>query len=155
MSGVDVTDLITRIREQPREVLDTIAKSMNVRASEPAMQAICARYMARIVLPHGARVLEVGCGNGAATKLAVRRRCGTATQFEIRVAVRFCAVRRIQLLRCLAAASFGSRAVWQLRRLGVCAVGLAPLEPIGLNPKPNRSRHPLRDHERARRRARA
>jgi ubiquinone/menaquinone biosynthesis C-methylase UbiE len=67
-----LTDLITRIREQPREVLDTIAKSMNVRASEPAMQTICARYMAQIVLPQGARVLEVGCGNGAATKLIMQ-----------------------------------------------------------------------------------
>ena len=64
-----MTDLITRIGEQPREVLDTIAKSMNVRASEPAMQAICARYMAQIVLPQGARALEIGCGNGATTRL--------------------------------------------------------------------------------------
>jgi len=64
--NVAVTDLYIRIREQPREVLDTIAKSMNVRASEPAMQTICARYMAQIVLPQRARVLEVGCGNGAA-----------------------------------------------------------------------------------------
>ena len=55
-----MTDLITRIGEQPREVLDSIARSMNVRASEPAMQAICARYMAQIVLPQGARVLEIG-----------------------------------------------------------------------------------------------
>ena len=67
-----MTDLYTRIREQPREVLDTIAKSMNVRASEPAMQAICARYMAQIALPEGARVLEIGCGNGAATKLIMQ-----------------------------------------------------------------------------------
>ena len=64
--------LLTRIREQPREVLDAIAKSMDVRASEPAMQAICARYMAQITLPEGARVLEVGCGNGAATKLIMQ-----------------------------------------------------------------------------------
>src|SRR5262245_1998912 len=66
-----MTGLLVRIREQPREVLDDIAKSMNVRASEPAMQTICARYMAQITLPEGARVLEVGCGNGAATKLIV------------------------------------------------------------------------------------
>jgi arsenite methyltransferase len=63
-----VTDLYTRIREQPREVLDTIATSLNVRASEPAMQTICARYMAQIALPAGARVLEIGCGNGATTR---------------------------------------------------------------------------------------
>src|SRR5712692_7974861 len=69
---IAVTDLLTSIREQPCEVLDAIAKSMNVRASEPAMQAICARYMAQITLPEGARVLEVGCGNGAATKLIMQ-----------------------------------------------------------------------------------
>lgn len=64
-----MVDLHTRIREQPPEVLDVIAKSMNTRAAEPAMQAICARYMGGIRLPETARVLEVGCGNGAATKL--------------------------------------------------------------------------------------
>src|SRR5712691_1463829 len=69
---VAVSGLLTRIREQPREVLDAIAKSMNVRASEPAMQAICARYLAQIALPEGARVLEVGCGNGAATRLIMQ-----------------------------------------------------------------------------------
>jgi arsenite methyltransferase len=67
-----VTDLITRIAEQSREVLDIIATSMTVRASEPAMQAICARYMTQIALPDGARALEVGCGNGATTKLIMR-----------------------------------------------------------------------------------
>jgi arsenite methyltransferase len=67
-----VTGLLARIREQPPEVLDAIAASMNVRASEPAMQAICARYMARIRLPERARVLEVGCGNGATTKLIMQ-----------------------------------------------------------------------------------
>ena len=67
-----MTGLLARIREQPSEVLGAIAASMNVRASEPAMRTICACYMARIALPEGARVLEVGCGNGAATKLIMR-----------------------------------------------------------------------------------
>ena len=67
-----MTGLLARINEQPRDVLDAIAASMNVRASEPAMQAICARYMAQISLPVGARVLEIGCGNGAATKLIMQ-----------------------------------------------------------------------------------
>jgi arsenite methyltransferase len=67
-----VTDLLTRITEQPRDVLETIASSLNVRASELAMQTICARYMAQITLPEQARVLEVGCGNGAATKLILQ-----------------------------------------------------------------------------------
>jgi arsenite methyltransferase len=67
-----VTGLLARTREQPPEVLEAIANSMNVRASEPAMQAICARYMGRITLPQGARVLEIGCGNGAATQLIMQ-----------------------------------------------------------------------------------
>lgn len=67
-----MTDLHTRIREQPQDVLEVIARSMETRASEPAMQEICARYMNGIGPPGNARVLEVGCGNGAATKLLMQ-----------------------------------------------------------------------------------
>jgi ubiquinone/menaquinone biosynthesis C-methylase UbiE len=63
---------MARIGEQPREVLEAIARSMDIRASESAMQAICARYMSRITLPAGARALEIGCGNGATTKLIMQ-----------------------------------------------------------------------------------
>jgi arsenite methyltransferase len=66
-----LADLLTRIEQQPSEVLDAIARSMNVRAAEPAMQSICARYMAGIPV-RGGRALEVGCGNGAATKLILQ-----------------------------------------------------------------------------------
>ena len=54
--------------EQPQDVLDAIANSMNVRASEPPMRSICARYLGQLAAPE-ADVLEVGCGNGAATHL--------------------------------------------------------------------------------------
>lgn len=63
-----MADLHTRIREQTREVLETIARSMETRASEPAMEAIVQRYLSVIDVPHGARALEVGCGNGASTR---------------------------------------------------------------------------------------
>jgi arsenite methyltransferase len=66
-----VTDLLTRIAEQPRDVLDAIANSMNVRASEPAMRSICARYLGPLTAPD-ADVLEIGCGNGAATRLIMQ-----------------------------------------------------------------------------------
>src|SRR5210317_722006 len=62
-----MADLHTRIREQPDDVLEVIAKSMDVRASEPAMRAICASYMQTIPHQDHPRVLEIGCGNGAAT----------------------------------------------------------------------------------------
>ncbi len=64
-----MVDLHTQIREQPRDVLKVIARSMDIRANEPEMQAICARYMSQIPLADGGRVLEVGCGNGATTGL--------------------------------------------------------------------------------------
>lgn len=66
-----MTDLLTRIAEQPQDVLDAIANSMNVRASEPAMRSICARYLGRLSAPH-ADVLEIGCGNGATTRLIMQ-----------------------------------------------------------------------------------
>lgn len=66
-----MTDLLTRIEQQPSEVLDAIARSMNVRAAEPAMQSICARYMTGVAV-QGAHALEIGCGNGAATKLILQ-----------------------------------------------------------------------------------
>ena len=66
-----MTDLLTRIAEQPQDVLEAIAKSMNVRASEPVMRSICARYLGRLAVPD-ADVLEVGCGNGATTRLIMQ-----------------------------------------------------------------------------------
>jgi SAM-dependent methyltransferase len=66
-----MTDLLTRIAEQPQDVLDAIANSMNVRASEPAMRSICAHYLGRLGVAD-ADVLEVGCGNGAATRLIMQ-----------------------------------------------------------------------------------
>lgn len=63
-----VVDLYTRIKEQTADVLETIAKSLEIRAGEPAMRAICASYLGEIRLPDEARILEVGCGNGAATR---------------------------------------------------------------------------------------
>lgn len=67
-----MVDVYTRIEQQPQEVLEAIARSMEVRASEPEMQDICASYLGRITRPRSPRVLEVGCGHGATTKLILR-----------------------------------------------------------------------------------
>ncbi len=66
---------MTRIDAQPAEVLQAIARSMDVRAAEPAMQAICERYMAAIDASAGTTVLEVGCGNGATATAILRHLC--------------------------------------------------------------------------------
>jgi len=66
-----MTDLYLQIAEQPDEVLEQIARSMEKRAAEPAMQRIAARYLGAL----GRRrteVLEIGCGSGASTALLLQ-----------------------------------------------------------------------------------
>ena len=59
-------DLYLRINEQPDDVLEQIARAMDKRAAEPAMQRIAADYLGRLERRRG-EVLEIGCGNGAST----------------------------------------------------------------------------------------
>lgn len=61
-------DIYLNIVEQPDEVLQSIADGMESRANDPEMQRICAHYMGAIAPPADARMLEIGCGGGAATK---------------------------------------------------------------------------------------
>ena len=61
-------DLYLRIAEQADDVLEQIARSMDKRAAEPAMQRIAADYLRRLERRRG-EVLEIGCGNGASTGL--------------------------------------------------------------------------------------
>ncbi len=61
-------DLYLRIAEQPDDVLEQIARAMDKRAAEPAMQRIAARYLGALERRCG-QLLEIGCGNGASTGL--------------------------------------------------------------------------------------
>lgn len=63
-----MVDLYLKIADQPDQILDAIASSMNTRAAEPAMQKICSGYMTPLS-KHAGKVLEIGCGNGASTRL--------------------------------------------------------------------------------------
>ncbi len=67
-----IADLYLRIAEQPDDVLEQIARSMDKRAADPAMQRIAADYLGRLERPQG-DVLEIGCGNGASTGLLLQR----------------------------------------------------------------------------------
>ena len=66
-----MTDVYLNISRQPEAVINAIASSMDDRARDPAMQAICATYMGRLPKP-GAKILEIGCGNGASTASLVQ-----------------------------------------------------------------------------------
>lgn len=66
-----MADLYLQIDEQPDEVLEQIAQSMDKRAAEPAMQKIAAGYLGALGR-RGTEVLEIGCGNGASTSLVLR-----------------------------------------------------------------------------------
>lgn len=63
-----MADIYLEIAEQPDEVLKRIATAMEMRANDPSMARICADYMTAIDAPAGARMLEIGCGGGAATR---------------------------------------------------------------------------------------
>ena len=61
-------DIYLEIADMPGDVIAAIAESLEARANEPAMQDICARYMGRLPRREGMRLLEIGCGAGAATR---------------------------------------------------------------------------------------
>jgi ubiquinone/menaquinone biosynthesis C-methylase UbiE len=46
---------------------------LELRAAEPAQQAMLESYLADLPLPDGARVLEVGCGTGAVARMVAAR----------------------------------------------------------------------------------
>ncbi len=62
-------DIYSSISQQPREIQERVVDAMRLRADEPEMQAMLKRYLSKIEVPEGARVLEIGCGAGPATRV--------------------------------------------------------------------------------------
>jgi ubiquinone/menaquinone biosynthesis C-methylase UbiE len=54
-------------------VLERLVEAMEVRAAQPAQQAILESYLAEVDFPDDATVLEVGCGSGAIARVLARR----------------------------------------------------------------------------------
>jgi ubiquinone/menaquinone biosynthesis C-methylase UbiE len=52
------------IQQQPREVVETIARAMEVRAASPRQREMLESYLSHVQFPDEARVLEIGCGAG-------------------------------------------------------------------------------------------
>lgn len=61
-------DIYSSISQQSREVQARVVDAMRLRGQEPEMAAMLERYLSRIEVLDGARVLEIGCGAGFATR---------------------------------------------------------------------------------------
>ena len=57
-------DVYATIQQQPREVVETVARAMEMRAASPQQRAMLETYLAKVDFPAHARVLEIGCGTG-------------------------------------------------------------------------------------------
>ncbi len=57
-------DIYATIHQQPRDVVETLARAMEARAASPQQRAMLEKYLSDVVFPDKARVLEIGCGAG-------------------------------------------------------------------------------------------
>ena len=66
-------DVYASIETADEAVQERLAEVLELRAAEPAQQAMLEDYLADLPLPDGARVLEVGCGTGAVARTLAAR----------------------------------------------------------------------------------
>jgi SAM-dependent methyltransferase len=62
-------DVYTNVTEAPASILAGLMTALELRAADPQQRAMLHTYLADAALPPGARVLEVGCGTGAVTRV--------------------------------------------------------------------------------------
>lgn len=62
-------DVYTKVAEAAPEILEGLMTALELRAADPQQRAMLHTYLTDAALPQGARVLEVGCGTGAVTRL--------------------------------------------------------------------------------------
>lgn len=62
-------DIYTKVTEAPSQTLMGLMAALELRAADPQQRAMLQTYVADAALPQGARVLEVGCGTGAVSRV--------------------------------------------------------------------------------------
>lgn len=62
-------DLYTKVTEAPAQLLAGLMTALELRAADPQQRAMLHTYLTDMAVPQGARVLEVGCGTGAVTRV--------------------------------------------------------------------------------------
>ena len=66
-------DVYRSVTELDPAVAEKLADAMELRATEPQQQAMLSDYLADLALPDRARVLEIGCGTGAISRVLATR----------------------------------------------------------------------------------
>jgi ubiquinone/menaquinone biosynthesis C-methylase UbiE len=62
-------DVYVKVTEADPRVLQGLMTALEIRAADPQQRAMLHTYLTDAALPPGARVLEVGCGTGAVTRV--------------------------------------------------------------------------------------
>jgi ubiquinone/menaquinone biosynthesis C-methylase UbiE len=66
-------DVYNAVTELDPAVAKQLGDAMELRATEPAQQAMLAAYLDDLDLPEGAKVVEIGCGTGAISRAVAAR----------------------------------------------------------------------------------
>jgi len=66
-------DVYATIQQQPREVVEILARALDLRANSPRQRAMLAEFLSHIDFPANARVLEIGCGSGPVSEVLAQR----------------------------------------------------------------------------------
>jgi SAM-dependent methyltransferase len=66
-------DVYAAITEVDAATVEQVAHAMELSAADPQHQAMVASYLSELALPCDSRVLEVGCGTGAISRLLAAR----------------------------------------------------------------------------------
>jgi ubiquinone/menaquinone biosynthesis C-methylase UbiE len=62
-------DIYTKVTEAAPQILEGLMTALELRAADPQQRAMLHTYLTDMALSQGARVLEVGCGTGAVTRV--------------------------------------------------------------------------------------
>jgi ubiquinone/menaquinone biosynthesis C-methylase UbiE len=67
-----VPDVYTKVTEAASPILESLMAALELRGADPQLRAMLSTYLTDAALSEGARVLEVGCGTGAVTRIVAR-----------------------------------------------------------------------------------
>ena len=62
-------DIYVRVTEAAPKILDGLITALEIRAADPPQRAMLHTYLSDAALPSDSRVLEIGCGTGAVTRV--------------------------------------------------------------------------------------